>query len=58
MRKAIPLPIAIGIIVVVVLIVGFIFWRMFFRPTVVELKPEEIPPAMKQIMGPSPRQRP
>ncbi|GBC97958.1 hypothetical protein HRbin17_00453 [bacterium HR17] len=58
MRRAIPLPVAIGIIVGVLLIVGVLFWRALFRPTVVELKPEELPPTLKQLMGPSPSQRP
>jgi flagellar biosynthesis/type III secretory pathway M-ring protein FliF/YscJ len=54
MRREIPLPLAIGIIVVVLAIVAFIFWRALFKPREAELKPEEMPPAMKELLTPSP----
>ncbi len=52
MRREIPLPLAIGIIVVVLLIVGVLFWRGLFKPREQELKPEEVPPVLKEMMGP------
>ncbi|MFA0731574.1 MAG: hypothetical protein LKKZDAJK_001799 [Candidatus Fervidibacter sp.] len=52
MRKEIPLPLAIGIIVVVLAVVGFFFWRALFKPRETELKPQEVPPVLKEIMGP------
>lgn len=52
MRKEISLPLAIGIIVVVLAVVGFLFWRGLFKPREAELKPEEVPPVLKEMMGP------
>jgi hypothetical protein len=54
MRREIPLPLAIGIIVIVLAIVAFVFWRALFTPREAELKPEEMPPAMKELLTPSP----
>jgi hypothetical protein len=58
MRFNIPTPVAIGVIILVLLIVGIIFWRSLSKPTEVELKPEEVPAPLKEMMGPSPRQAP
>ncbi len=54
MRKEIPLPLAIGIIVVVLAVIGFFFWRALFKPREAQFKPEEIPPVLKEMMKPSP----
>ncbi|MEZ8216716.1 hypothetical protein B0813_000253 [Candidatus Fervidibacteria bacterium JGI MDM2 SSWTFF-3-K9] len=54
MRKEIPLPLAIGIIVAILVVIGFFFWRALFKPREAELKPEEVPPVLKKIMGPRP----
>jgi cytoskeletal protein RodZ len=58
MRREIPLPLAIGIIVVVLVIVAFIFWWALFKPREAELKPEEMPPAMKELLKPAPSPSP
>ncbi len=55
MRREIPLPVAIGIIVVILLVIGVLFWRALFKPREVELKPGEIPPPLKELVAPSPR---
>ncbi len=41
MRKEISLPLAIGIIVVVLAVVGFLFWRGLFKPREAEAEPLE-----------------
>lgn len=58
MKFNIPTPVAVGVIILVLLIVSVIFWRAFFKPTEVELKPEQLPAPLKEMMGPGPRQAP
>ncbi|MCS7265110.1 MAG: hypothetical protein NZ805_09795 [Armatimonadetes bacterium] len=58
MKLNIPMPVALGVIILALLIVGVIFWRALFKPREVELKPEQIPAPLKEMMQPSPRQAP
>ncbi|MDW8121694.1 MAG: hypothetical protein RMK62_05210 [Armatimonadota bacterium] len=58
MRREIPVPLFLTVVVLIVLIAGLIFWRIVARPTEVELTPERMPAPLKEMMGPAPRQSP
>ena len=49
MRQEVPAPLVIGVVVVVLLVVGAVFWKGLFGRRQVIADPNQMPPTMRQL---------